>query len=111
MPGIFDMTEVLAQVRAEGRAYEEFLRYDSMSVGLYYLRAGEPDRQQPHTEDEIYYVTSGEGRIDIGGDVSPVRPGNLIFVAKHVEHRFLDYPEGLTLLVVFAPPRGSATER
>ena len=108
MAGIFDMTELLERVRADGRAYEEFLRHDSMSVGLYHLRAGEPDRQQPHTEDEIYYVISGEGRIDIAGEVSPVRPGSLIFVAKHVEHRFLDYPEGLTLLVVFAPPRGSA---
>jgi mannose-6-phosphate isomerase-like protein (cupin superfamily) len=85
----------------------EFLRRDSLSCLIYHLNAGEPDRQTPHTEDEIYYVLSGEGVIEIDGEPSPVKPGTVIFVEKHAEHRFRDYPEGLTLLVVFAPARGT----
>jgi mannose-6-phosphate isomerase-like protein (cupin superfamily) len=74
---------------------------------IYHLNADEPDRQSPHTEDEIYYVLSGEGVIDIAGEAYPLKPRTIIFVEKQVEHRFRDYPEGLTLLVVFAPARGT----
>ena len=107
MADVFDLVDVLERLQAEGRPYHEFLQRESLSVGIYHLAAGEPDLQRPHTEDEIYYVLSGEGRIDIDGDITHVRPGTVVFVAKHVPHRFVDYDEGLTLLVVFAPPRGS----
>lgn len=107
MADTFDLLDVLAQLQAQGRPYYEFLRRDSLSVGLYHLAAGEPDPQRPHTEDEVYYVLSGEGVVEIAGEAMRIKPGSVIFVARHVEHRFRDYADGLTLLVVFAPPRGS----
>jgi len=107
MADVFDMIDVLDTLQESDQPYYEFLQRPSLSVGLYHLAAGEPDRQNPHTEDEIYYVLAGEGRIDIDGDITPVRPGSVIYVAKHVPHRLLDYPEGITLLVIFAPARGS----
>ncbi len=107
MADTFDLVDVLAQLQASGRPYYEFLKRDSLSAGVYHLSAGEPDPQRPHTEDEVYYVLSGEGAIEIAGAVTRVRPGSVIFVEKHVEHRFVDYAEGITLLVIFAPPRGS----
>ena len=107
MSDTFELMDVVDELQAHGQPYYEFLRRDSLSVGLYHLAAGEPDRQRPHSEDEVYYVLSGEGAIDIDGQVTRVRPGSVIFVAKHVPHRFLDYAEGLTLLVFWAPPRGS----
>ncbi len=107
MADVFDLVDVLERLQAEGRPYHEFLQRESLSVGIYHLAAGEPDQQRPHTEDEVYYVLSGEGHIDIDGDVTPVRPGSVIFVAKHVPHHFVDYTEGLTLLVIFAPARGT----
>ena len=112
MSDVFELLDVLDNLQAEGRPYYEFIQRGSLSVGIYHLAAGEPDQQRPHTEDEVYYVLSGEGRIDVDGDVTPVRPGSVLFVGKHVPHRFVDYPDGLTLLVVFAPARGTgaATE-
>ena len=107
MADTFDLLDVLARLREEGRPYYEFLNCGSLSVGIYHLTPGEPDRQQPHTEDEIYYVLSGEGSIDIDGEQTPVRPGSVIFVEKLLPHHFCDYSEGLTLLVVFAPARNS----
>lgn len=107
MADVFDLVDTLERLQEEGQPYYEFLQRDSLSVGIYHLAAGEPDRQRPHTEDEIYYVLSGEGRVEIDGEVSAVRPGSVVFVARHLPHRFLDYPDGLTLLVVFAPARGS----
>ena len=107
MADVFDLVDVLEGLQAGGGAYDGALQGGSLSVGIYHLAAAEPDQLRPHTEDEIYYVLSGEGRIDIDGDITHVRPGTIVFVAKHVPHRFVDYDEGLTLLVVFAPPRGS----
>lgn len=107
MAGVYNLIDVLERLQEEGRPYYEFLQRDSLSVGIYHLVPDEPDRQQPHTEDEVYYVLSGEGTVEIDGERTPVRPGSVIFVAKHIEHRFMEYPEGLTLLVVFAPARGT----
>jgi mannose-6-phosphate isomerase-like protein (cupin superfamily) len=103
----FELVELLEQQRTSGRPAFEFLRRESMSLSIYHLAAGEPDRQQPHTEDEIYHVLSGVGKIDIAGEATPVQPGSVIFVAKHLAHRFVDYPDGITLLVVFAPAKGT----
>jgi len=104
---VFQLLDILRDLEQSGEAYFEFLRRDSLSAGIYHLSSGEPDRQRPHSEDEVYYVLGGEGRVEIDGEVSDVRPGSIVFVAKDVSHRFLDYPEGLTLLVLFAPARGS----
>jgi mannose-6-phosphate isomerase-like protein (cupin superfamily) len=104
---IFDLVDVLTQLQDAGRPYYEFLRRGSLSAGIYHLAAGEPDPQRPHTEDEVYYVLSGEGAIEIAGEVTRVQPGSVIFVEKHVAHRFLGFTDGITLLVIFAPPRGS----
>lgn len=104
---VFPIAEVLAQREAAGRPAHEFFRGDSMSLLVYHLAAGQPDLQQPHTEDEIYYVLKGNGRFEADGETRPVSEGDVIFVAKNIPHRFLDYPQGITLLVVFAPARGS----
>ena len=66
---------------------------------------GEPDPQQPHTEDEIYYVVSGAGRLRVGDEDRAVRTGSPAFVGAGVSHRFHSISEDLTLLVAFAPPR------
>src|SRR4051812_31159249 len=47
--------------------YVEHLRVPDLSVGTYSVPAGGRDDQIPHTEDEIYLVTAGRGRIDGDG--------------------------------------------
>jgi mannose-6-phosphate isomerase-like protein (cupin superfamily) len=106
---VFDLERVLQELREGGQRYHEFLRRDSLSVGIYHLAADDPDPQRPHTEDEVYYVLAGTGRVEIGGETTPITPGSIVFVGKRVPHKFLDYPDGLTLLVIFAPARGTAT--
>ena len=86
-----------------GGAYHEFMRVPALSLGLYVLDAGAVDPQTPHAEDEIYHVLAGRGRIAVGDDDRPVGPGDTVYVAAGVEHRFHDIAEQLRLLVVFAP--------
>jgi mannose-6-phosphate isomerase-like protein (cupin superfamily) len=74
-----------------------------MSAGLYVLAAGATDLQQPHHEDEIYYVVRGKGRFRAGDEDREISAGSVLFVAAEVEHRFHDIVEELAMLVFFAP--------
>ncbi len=89
--------------RRAGRAYLEFFRVPALSLGLYVLPAGATDLQQPHAEDEVYYIVHGRGRIRVGAEDRDVAPGTVVFVAARVEHRFHTITEDLTALVFFAP--------
>ena len=103
----FDLADLTARRAASGRPYLEFLSVPDLSVGLYVLAAGEPDRQQPHGEDEVYLVLAGRGRITVGDEVRDVERGSIVFVAAGIAHRFHDITEDLTLFVAFGPAEGS----
>jgi quercetin dioxygenase-like cupin family protein len=99
----FELSQLLsAQERASVR-YQEFLRHPSLSMGVYSLAAGAVDPQQPHTEDEVYYIIGGQGAIRVGDEDRPVQAGSVIFVAANVPHHFHSISEDLTILVFFAP--------
>src|SRR5947209_11248537 len=89
--------------RGTDAVYSEFLRVPSMSAGVYAIPAGGTDPQQPHTEDEMYFVVSGRGRIRVGDEDAEVGPGTAVYVDAGVEHRFHTIAEDLTVLVVFSP--------
>ncbi len=99
----FTIQNLIAEQVVAERPYLEFLRRDSMSLGLYVLPAGGVDPQQPHGEDEVYYVVSGQGQITVGDETQPVQPGSIVFVAAQVPHHFHDISEDLKILVFFAP--------
>jgi|SRR6187402_2644697 mannose-6-phosphate isomerase-like protein (cupin superfamily) len=99
----FELANLLAQHEAAGKLYLEFLRVPSLSAGIYRLPAGSADPQQPHTEDEVYYVISGSGSFSCEGETIAASAGSTIFVVAHAEHRFHDITMDLTILVFFAP--------
>jgi mannose-1-phosphate guanylyltransferase len=99
--------DVIEQFEQEDALTHEFLRRESMSLEIYGLEAGATDPQDPHTEDEVYYIISGSAKIQIGDNVHPVEPGDIIFVEREVEHYFFDIESKLITLVFFAPAFGS----
>ena len=103
----FELGDIMAHARKTGTLWTELIRHPTLSVGLYLLPGGGVDPQQPHTEDEVYYVVSGHGHITVGTEDRPVGPGSTIFVAAGETHRFHDFAAELTLLVFFAPAEGS----
>src|SRR3954454_6146374 len=100
----FEMSRLVAEQLVGDRPYLEFLRRDSMSVGLYVLDAGGTDMQKPHAQDELYYVVEGRAVLEVGTDQRPVQPGSLLFVPTLVAHRFHSIAAKLSVLVFFAPP-------
>jgi mannose-6-phosphate isomerase-like protein (cupin superfamily) len=71
------------------------------------LAAGQDDPQQPHTEDEIYYVVRGRATIRVADEDRPVSPGSVVYVAATVPHTFHTIEEDLEILVIFAPAEGA----
>ena len=106
MQTFFDVDILNARTR-EGKSWLEFLRVPSLSMGVYHLKAGADDPQRPHSEDEVYYILGGWAKFRYGGQVQDVRPGTILFVERHAEHRFFEITEDLTALVFFAPAEGS----
>jgi mannose-6-phosphate isomerase-like protein (cupin superfamily) len=105
--GAKSFDEILAAHHASGTPYLDFIKSDSMSVGLYVLEAGATDGQSPHTEDEVYVVLEGRSKFTAADETRAVAAGDVIFVAAGVVHRFHDITERLRLIVVFAPPEYS----
>jgi mannose-6-phosphate isomerase-like protein (cupin superfamily) len=100
----FELSQLLSESERAGEVqYDEFLRHPSLSMGVYSLAAGALDPQQPHTEDEVYYIVSGQGSIRVGNEQQLVKAGTVVFVAAKEEHRFFNITEDLTILVFFAP--------
>lgn len=93
----------LAALREKGKAYVEFLRTKSLSVGIYVLPAGGVDTQTPHNEEEVYFVIAGRARFSNGARDEEVKAGDILFLNAKEPHRFHDISERLELLVFFAP--------
>ena len=99
----FELANIIKDQQQSGKLYLEFLRKPSLSVGLYALPAGSNDPQQPHREDEVYYIISGRGFIRVADEDRAVKPGSVVFVAAGVEHYFHTIIEDIKILVFFAP--------
>ncbi|AXE27147.1 MULTISPECIES: cupin domain-containing protein [Streptomyces] len=100
----FRLDELEAERLANDGAYLQFLREPNMSVGLYALDAGQSDPQQPHRQDEVYFVVSGRASITVGEETTTVARGSVVYVPAGVPHKFHHISEDLKVLVVFSPP-------
>jgi mannose-6-phosphate isomerase-like protein (cupin superfamily) len=99
----FELAQLEAQGDLKKDMYFQFLSEKRLSVGLYRLRVGENDPQNPHTEDEVYYVIHGSASIRVGAETQKVKQGSIIYVAAGMAHKFYDIGEDLELFVFFAP--------
>ena len=100
----FGVSTVVEKLRAAGGGYEIVHESPALQVGVYVLVAPEPDRQQPHADDEIYVVLEGSGVLQVEGEDVPVHEGGAVFVEAGADHRFTAY-EQLALLVIFERAR------
>jgi mannose-6-phosphate isomerase-like protein (cupin superfamily) len=96
----FEVAAVKERLREAGGGYEIVHESAGLEVGVYVLVAPEPDRQQPHEDNELYVVLEGTGVLEVEGEQAPVREGSAVFVEAHAQHRFTAY-EHLSVLVIF----------
>ena len=103
----WEILDAISERKRRGERYYEFFRGRSFSTGISGLSVGQSHPQQPHTEDEVYYIVRGSGRMKIGDQDRAVKPGSVVFVGAGEQHGFHSIEEDLEVLVVFAPPQGS----
>ena len=96
----FDTRDAVERLRAASGGYEIVHESPGLELGVYVLVAPEPDRQQPHEDDEIYVVLEGTGVLEVEGKSVPVQEGTAVFVEAGADHRFTAY-EHLSVLVMF----------
>jgi mannose-6-phosphate isomerase-like protein (cupin superfamily) len=100
----FDVQAVNERLKAGNGGYEVVHESPGLEVGVYVLVAPEPDRQQPHEDDELYVVLEGRGMLKVEGESTSVQEGSAVFVEAGAKHQFTGY-EGLSVLVIFARRR------
>jgi mannose-6-phosphate isomerase-like protein (cupin superfamily) len=96
----FDVEAAKRRLEQGEGGYEIVHASPGLEVGVYVLVAPEPDRQQPHEDDEVYIVLEGTGTLQVEDEEIELSEGRAMFVAAHAEHRFTAY-ERLSLLVIF----------
>ena len=106
MADSIDFDLVRRRLAAGEGGYELVHTSPGLELGVYVLVAPEPDRQQPHEDDEIYVVLEGSGVLEIEGESVQLEEGQATFVPAGAEHRFVGY-EQLSVLVIFARPRSA----
>ena len=96
----FDVEGARRRLVEAGGGYEVVHASPGLELGVYVLVAPEPDRQQPHADDEIYVVLEGSGVLQVADEPVSLGEGDAVFVEAGAEHRFTAY-ERLSVLVLF----------
>ena len=88
----------------QGAPSVELMRHGTMVLKVYAPQG--KDIQTPHTQDELYFVIDGRGTFVNGAERVAFEPGDCLFVAAGVEHRFVDFTPDFKTWVVFWGPEG-----
>lgn len=89
---------------ADGALFSKVMEHGTMSVEIY--RPRKTDLQTPHEQDELYVVISGSGIFLNNGKRVVFNPGDVLFVAAGIEHRFEDFTDGFSTWVIFYGAEG-----
>jgi mannose-6-phosphate isomerase-like protein (cupin superfamily) len=88
----------------QGAPFVTMMAGGSMRVEVFAPKGA--DLQQPHTQDELYFIHSGTGCIVINGQRFDAAAGDAFFVAAGVMHRFENFSNDFATWVVFYGPQG-----
>jgi mannose-6-phosphate isomerase-like protein (cupin superfamily) len=94
------IADALSQLeRSNGALFAKVMEHGSMSVEIY--RPVKTDLQTPHQQDELYVIISGSGEFLNDGKRTTFAPGDVLFVAAGIEHRFENFTDDFVTWVIF----------
>jgi len=103
------IAEALARLPGpDGQRFATVFRHGSLLVEVYAPRGIDP--QDPHPQDEVYFVAAGSGEYVCGDTRQTFGPADVLFAAAGVTHRFENFTDDLTLWVIFYGPEGGEAE-
>ena len=87
-----------------GEPFADAFRHGTMSVEVFAPRG--TDAQEPHDQDELYFVVGGTAEFVHMGKRMAVANGDALFVPAHDTHHFEKMSADFTTWVVFWGPKG-----
>ena len=95
---------VAALAKAGGKPFVSLFHHGTLEIEFY--RPQKKDDQQPHKRDEVYVIISGEGYFLCDGRRQRFEPGEVLFVAAGIDHRFQEFTPDFAAWVIFFGPDG-----
>lgn len=109
VPARISLSEARTAPLQPGRVSSLLLTHGTLELRYYAPR--EKDSQTPHTRDEVYVIAAGRGWFMRGAERVPFEPGDALFVAAGVAHRFEDFTADFGTWVIFYGPEGGEQQR
>jgi mannose-6-phosphate isomerase-like protein (cupin superfamily) len=107
VPARMTLSEAKQAPLSPGRQSALLLKHGSLELRYYVPK--DKDAQTPHDQDEIYVVASGRGFFVRAGERVAFGPGDALFAAAGVPHRFEDFSADFgTWVMFYGPPGGEA---
>ena len=83
----------------DGEPYQCVLNEPGAQILIFAPRG--TDHQTPHNRDEAYFVVTGSATLEIDGKPRPVNAGDVAWLPRNIEHRFVDISDDFVTWVVF----------
>jgi mannose-6-phosphate isomerase-like protein (cupin superfamily) len=93
----------------DGKRFASIFEHGTLQVEVYAPRGSDP--QQPHSRNEIYFVTTGSGEFVCGETRTPFKSTDILFAVAGVEHQFENFSDDLAVWVLFYGPEGGEVVR
>ena len=98
----FDTNQYFKKLKNNKSYFETFINKESLAAGVIFLKPGQKDTQEPHESDEVYYILSGNGFLQLNKKSYTIKKGQIYFVAKNTPHRFYGNTTNLSVLYFFS---------
>jgi mannose-6-phosphate isomerase-like protein (cupin superfamily) len=85
--------------QATGKVSVELMKQPGMS--LEYFSPQMIDTQTPHTQDELYIIVRGHGKLNRNGELIICKAGDALFVPAQMPHHFEDFSDDFATWVIF----------
>lgn len=99
---LYSLQDLITDQERSQKIYLPFLNEPSISAGIYELKRGAVDHQQPHDKDEVYFILKGSSNFTVESETTDVSAGDVIFVRATLDHNFSNISEDLKVLVWFS---------
>lgn len=97
----FNTNEYIKKIIKSDTYFHTFINKENLAAGVLCLNPGEKDTQDPHENDELYYVVKGDGFLLVDQKNYDISEGMVYYVAKNTPHCFHGNTKELVVLYFF----------
>jgi mannose-6-phosphate isomerase-like protein (cupin superfamily) len=104
VPFKIDLIASARKLAASGQSSVSLFQHGDANLLLFVPK--DQDTQVKHERDELYVIQSGQGIFKRGNETVRFEPGDVLFVAAGMEHRFASFSGDFRAWVLFFGAQG-----